>query len=464
MPLNVFRSFTLILLLIPFSLMASSTPELADFQQSVELSEAKKRFRSIDLPAEVLYTLQRSDMGDLRVFDARGRAMPIMILRKSTDAVSEQKALSFYPLPGRQNPDDSLSGGVDIERNAGGDVIRIHPRNQHVESTTGAVITQYLLENQETEPELVQLIFDWSQNRKGNVSLKIEHSDNLVQWHSLVSRAVLARLQHNGDQLEQNSIDLPASGSRFLRLTVLDGDDDFRVHGVIAQYRQSAMPAQNWLLLGALKKQPEESGVYGFNIQSVVKPEKIQLDVSSDSEFYLSGKLFSRPNEKSVWRLRNRNFVQYAVKQGEQWFNSDALSLGYITDSIYRLELNNGQDLPEAQNLQIKLLMPSYELIFIAAGKAPFALAWGNADIEPDNYSMESLFRQFKERADDLETVTPERALILENMEQPQVVVAIDWKSIVLWSILVLGVLLAGLMAYQLKNELSRKTDQEKEG
>ncbi|MFW2374796.1 MAG: DUF3999 family protein, partial [Gammaproteobacteria bacterium] len=458
--LDVFRGIALVLLLSPVSLAAKIAAELDDFQQSVQLSEASKGFRSIDLPAELLYTLQRADMGDLRVFDAKGRAMPTLILRKSVDPVSEQKALSFYPLPGKADSGDSLSG-VDIERNAGGEVIRIHPRSQHLDSITEAAITRYLLDNQETGSELVQLILDWSQARNGQVSLRIEHSDNLVQWHSLVPKAVLARLQHADDQLEQNVIDLPVSRSRFLRLTVLDADADFSINEVSAQYRQSAMPVQNWLVLGTLKKLPEESGVYGFTIQSALKPEKIQLDTSGDTEFYLSGKLYSRPNEKSVWRLRDRDFVQYVIKQGEQWFRSQALSLGYITDPSYRLELNNAQDLPEAQNLRIKLLMPAYEVVFIAAGKAPFSLAWGNADMEPDNYAMESLFEQFKQGADDLETVVLERSLILENMEQPQVVVAIDWKAIILWSVLILGVLLAGLMAYQLKNELTQKTDPE---
>lgn len=462
MVIELFRGFALMLLLMPVSVTAKNAPQLTDFQQSVQLSEAKKRFRSLELPAEVLYTLQRSDMGDIRVFDGAGRAMPMLILRKNADQVSEQKAISFYPLPAKPNVDDSLSG-VDIERNAEGDVIRIYPGSQPEDTLAELPVNQYLLDNQETETELVQLIFDWSQHRKGQVMLKIDHSDNLVSWSALVTTAVLARLQHNGNQLEQNSIDLPATDSRFLRLSLLDADADFRIHGVSAQYRQSGRPVQNWLLLGALKKQPEESGVYGFDIHSQVKPEKIRLDMPEDTEFFLSAKLFSRPNVKSDWRLRHRQFVQYAVKQGEQWFNSNALSLGYITDPFYRLELNSAQDLPQAQKLQIKLLMPSYEVVFIAAGKAPFTLAWGNAEIEPDNYSMESLFEQFKQRADKLESVRPVRALFLGNMEQPQVSVAMDWKSIVLWSVLVLGVLLAGLMAYQLKNELLQKTDEEKD-
>ncbi|MCW8956746.1 MAG: DUF3999 domain-containing protein, partial [Gammaproteobacteria bacterium] len=408
--IDIVRGFALVLLLTPVSLVAKNAPGIADFQQSVELSEAKKRFRSFDLPAEVLYTLQRADMGDLRVFDKEGRAMPILILRKNADTVSELKRLRFYPLPGKPNSADPLSG-VDIERNTSGDVIRIHPRKQPPDNTAELPITQYLLENLETKTDMDQLVFDWSQNRKGQVSLTIEHSDNLVQWRSLLPKAVLARLQHNGDQLEQNSVALPASNPRFLRLTLLDADADFSIREVSARYRPSTPPVQNWLLLGALQKQPEDAGVYGFTIQSAVKPDKIQLQLPDEAEFYLSGKLFSRPNEKSVWRLRNRNFVQYAVKQGSQWFNSEALSLGYVTDPFYRLELNNGQDVPAAQQLQIKLLMPSYEVVFIAAGKAPFTLAWGNAELEPDNYSMESLFEQFKQRTDDLEIVQLERTL-----------------------------------------------------
>lgn len=455
---NIFNIWLFMMLLLPVSLVAENAPELADFQQSVPLGEANKRFRSFDLPAEVLFTLQRADLGDLRVFDDEGRAMPFLIRRKKSDTVSEHKALRFYPLPGVQNLDGSLSG-VDIERNAGGDVIRIHPRKQQPDNVAELPVRQYLLENQETETDLDQLIFNWSQTRKGQVSLKIEHSDNLVQWRSLVHKAVLARLQHNGDQLEQNTIDLPSSDSRFLRITLLDADIDFRIDKVSARYQQTSMPVQNWLLLGALKKQRDEAGVYGFNIRSVVKPEKIQFALSGDSEFYLSGKLYSRLNKKSDWRLRNRKFVQYSLKQGEQWFKSEALQLGYTGDIAFRLELNNGQDLPDAEKLKIQLLMPSYEVVFISAGKAPFTLAWGNASIELDNYSMEQLFEQFKEGTDELEKVQPERTLILKDMEQPLASVGIDWKSIVLWSVLVLGVLLAGLMAYQLKNELSQKTD-----
>lgn len=52
-----------------------------------------------------------------------------------------------------------------------------------------------------------------------------------------------------------------------------------------------------------------------------------------------------------------------------------------------------------------------------------------------------------------------ERSLILENLAQPKVRVVSDWKAIVLWSVLVLGVLLAGPMAYQLKKELTDNTD-----
>jgi hypothetical protein len=111
-----------------------------------------------------------------------------------------------------------------------------------------------------------------------------------------------------------------------------------------------------------------------------------------------------------------------------------------------------------------------HRLVFVARGRAPFTLAYGNRDAVPSSHSMDTLIRGYRQNAasSGLESVkmtqvasVPPTRLKSRDLQLPSAlggaVIALDSvaiKKIILWSGLVVAVLLLGWMAWRLIRQM----------
>ena len=79
----------------------------------------------IDLPVQVLVASQRADLGDIRLFDARGRRMSLARVGTASVSDGRRRAVRLYPVVGSLTPVDGQTLSVRIEQDATARVVTL---------------------------------------------------------------------------------------------------------------------------------------------------------------------------------------------------------------------------------------------------------------------------------------------------------------------------------------------------
>lgn len=425
-----------------------------EFKYGAELTRGSQSIRKIDIGADILQKMLRTDLGDLRVFDSEGRLMEAVVLRKQLREQQDWQTLIFFPLLSQGK--NGLLPGIVVERSADGEVVRVDA--SRLAETTDRQLTGYLIENMQTEKQLEKLQLRWTQQDMDHVMhLRLEYSDDLKRWRQNQGDIVLASLKYGDHVLMRNTIEPEVKNSRFMRLSLQGDRADFKLEQIQGQYNTPGGEPVSWSAIGGLSKQAGEAGRYGFELRSVVPVEKMRMQFDEQQEAFVAGRLYSRMNEQSSWHLRHRSVEQYALSHEQARLLSEPVTMPSVHDPYWLFETANGQDLLAEQMPQLELLIPQHELYFIANGQAPYSLVWGNATAAAPGVSMQRLLKKIKQDSDDVEQVYIQREFV--NDTQDTASHALPWKTIVLWMVLVLGVAVVTVMAYRLKRDMGESAE-----
>ncbi|MEJ2202284.1 MAG: DUF3999 family protein, partial [Desulfuromonadaceae bacterium] len=228
---------------------AELTPELFAFGSRLPV-DGQQPFYQLELPLELYRGITRSDLGDLRVFNAAGQVIPHALRPPETTHTRQDawtKEVPFFPLhgsAGRSNNDLV----IHVERNAQGSIVEVRENQPQTPDTQEAVYA-YLLDAGEPKHPMDVLELTWAQNH-GNYlgELRIETSADLIHWRPLTSAAV-AILSYQGYQLERSRIPLPHGQERYLRLSRPEQPLP-EIRQITALFQQSytnSLPKRHWL-------------------------------------------------------------------------------------------------------------------------------------------------------------------------------------------------------------------------
>jgi hypothetical protein len=103
-------------------------PKPADFAGEITLDGEGGRLLKIELPEAVFRGLRRSDLGDIRVFDADGAAVPFLT-RPVPGALETPPPREIPFFPWKEEAGRTLPETADIELDAAGTVLRVKSRN-----------------------------------------------------------------------------------------------------------------------------------------------------------------------------------------------------------------------------------------------------------------------------------------------------------------------------------------------
>ena len=447
-------------LLLSTSVLASRDDRLqqGDFTFSAALDSAATSLQRLSLDANILQHMQTRTISDIRVFDADGQIMPALVRRVAKPVEASEHALNFFPLYGDENNDVHIRD-TDVERDASGNVKAIHSRQGQADKKkilTGYIIDQSAYQNK----HLSELEFAWrNNNQQVMVSMRIETSNDLTNWSVLQAAAVIAHFQIDDEVMRRNVITLSANAQRYLRLTLLTPVDDFSLEKITARYNRPGQADYSWLSLG----QPKPVTVngreqYEFVLPGRVEPALVKFSFSGNNfvipgrtNGLISGRLYSLTAQHK-WVAR-QTITQYKMllKQGE--LNSDPVHLASSRDRRWRFEPADGRKLLESNIPEIKLAYPKYELIFMAQGKPPFTLVWGNADAGRQSSSLGTVLAAT--RVGDIAEVHIQQTHQLGKVPMADDENAANWRKWLLFAVLLAAVLAAGRMAYQLFREMN---------
>lgn len=419
---------------------------------------------SLMVPDEVYRVVRRADLGDIRILNADGEAVP-HVLRQPAEEKTDQhdrENVPFFPLAERPESDRQGNLALDVRRRADGMIVSVAADTAAATDDNGE--RKYLLDLSGLKSETGKLEFAWQGSNLAFTVVNLSESDDLRHWRPLVDRAVLADLEFGGHRVSRKDIVPPAAPLRYLMLTGHEGQRLPDLQKVTAFSEKPAERKQrSWLSLGEGRVGREGNRiVIEYTSDSRLPADAAKLRFP-EANSMIRASVQSRSNEESQWIARC-SAVFYALARGGGAIANDMCSFGQTSDSHWRLEIiENGLGLEKSGKVpSLELGWTAAELLFIARGPAPFTLAFGSGRLEEDaGQPATGMILQAvsgKEAEQLVKPAIPGNRIELggkDALTRPPP--PLPWKQWLLWSVLCLGVGLLALMVRHLLRDLRRE-------
>lgn len=445
-------------LALPATYAAEQTeppPKPADFAYAVPLQFAgQDALYQATLPLSVYQHTVRSDLGDLRVFNAQGEVIPHMLQQPEHNTREpEISELVYFPLQGPANAGlDQLS--VSIKRNIAGTLIDI---GSNAKAAATSKLSGYLLDASALKQPIHALEFEWNQGKENFVSsLYIESSDDLLHWSIVTRNAPLASMQFGGHSLLQKRVELPGVQAKYYRLSWPAAQNPLLLTRVNAEISGATVEAALSWQNSKGTAVADKPGDYQFDLGAHLPIQRLRI-VLPQMNTLVQASLFSRASAEQAWQAVT-NATLYKLNHSAQDIINPDLSLNsHHRYWLLRVAQNSGglgEGLPEMQ-----VGWQAHQLQFVTRGSAPFQVAYGNRTSKPAVFQMQSLLKPAspEEPALTIQSAQTGTQITLggEARVQPPPP-PLPWKKWILWAILSSAVVLLGIMAYRLLKQMER--------
>ncbi|MFH1674912.1 MAG: DUF3999 domain-containing protein [Pseudomonadota bacterium] len=446
------RSLSIIVLLLGLWTTAyAGVPTLEDFAYGLVLEmDGDGAIYRITLPQDVYRNVTRADLSDMRVFNRRGEVVPHTVRRPTAPRaeVMDPVSLPFFPLYGAEgSTSNELS--LHIVRDKKGTIIDFKSEGSGKEKTT---VNAYLVDASSLKQPASKLDLAWTHGGESFVTtVTVEYTDDLTNWHPLVSAATLAELRYDKHNLGQHTIVMPRQEVKYLRISWPAGAQGARLTSVKAIFpRMVYEHARQWTKATA-RYVTGDLMAYEFNSNAMLPVDRMNVQLPERNSL-VEAVLKSRGNEEMPWRVRCSG-VFYNLHVDGVALVSDTISMPLTTDRYWRLEINpNSGGMPV-----LELGWVPHDLLFLARGEAPFKLAYGSVRIEP-HQRPDSLLRTINKQQEGDFIKEAHVGVRIELGGEAMLVPPrppLPWKQWLLWIVLVTGVLLAGWMAWRLYRQMN---------
>ncbi|AGI26456.1 hypothetical protein H681_22945 [Pseudomonas sp. ATCC 13867] len=426
-----------------------AVPTPADFANRVPLEVAGKGpWYRLQLPIEVLFGARHGDLRDLRIFNAEGEALPYSL---RTGAASEKHVRSevqarIFPLRGASG--SAAGDNLKIVRSTTGTILEITPNAPAQDKTQ--VLRGWLLETGSGDLPLDRLQLDWAADSDGFQRLRIEASDDLEHWRSL-GEGQLARLDFNGQRIEQNDIALSGETARYLRLWWESPQQAAQLAGAVLSGSRNSTGPVPMLWSAPLAAKADAEGAFNWSLPLALPVERVRIPLERANT--LAPVVLSGRRDGAVqWAPLARGVLYRLPGEGGE-ITQEELELpgGAVSQLRLQLDARGGGLGGSTANLSIGIR--ATEVVFLARGGEPYQLAVGSASATDGSLPLATLVPGFDPRR-----LSVMGDAHLKGALQPQASVTQSappnadgrWKRYGLWAVLLAGVVLLGLMALSL--------------
>ncbi len=435
--------------LLTLALDAVAADRLDAFAYAVPVQVgAGEALQRLELPEAVYDGSVRPQLADLRVFNSGGEVVPFAFVPRTPpeETSAPPAALPYFPLQGT-----SGSAGHDLEiraeRTANGSVIRVRATDA---AHDRQAVLAYLVDTSERKTALRSLDLDWKPVPGGfSGRLRVDCSDDLERWSTLVAAAPLLSLEYGGQRLERRQVELPGIRCKYLRLSWPAAQAPLILTGLEGRAAPAVVePARRWKPLTVTAgKQP---GEYEFVLAASLPLDRLRIDLPEPNTL-VDVELLTREREQDAWRSAGRAVVYRLMRDGVEVTSPPVVVHGGARHWLLRVDQKGGGIGGGQPGIQAGWI--PQELVFIARGAPPFQLAYGNAQAQPAAYAIETIVPGW--RTDEPLTAAPAgtgapsevagRAALRERA---------DYKTWMLWAVLAAGVAVLGWMAWQLARQM----------
>ncbi len=402
----------------------ASEPNGADgFAFSAALEpQGSAALQRIEVPAAALVAIQREDMGDIRVFDGRGKPLSIARLDTAEPGAQAGQAVAVYPIAGTAAAPDGPAVSISIAQP--GQTVLVEANGGAMGSGTAAA----LIDTRALTDPAVAVVLDADLPAQTPVAFTLEASGDLRAWEPLGEKVLFSpgagQAPLGGTRISLPGVDLE---KRYLRLSwkaapgiavrgaeVVTAREVPRPRLTLASNGAKLGDAHN-LIFSAPSNAPIAAiGVTGTQADGVVPIKLYGRDAKERLWLPLSAATVRADGKAALLELGGSRFAQYRIE-------ADARSAGF--SAAPKLEL------------QVEPL----SLLAAFNGQPPYRLVAGNAKAEGKLFAPQDLAEP-KVLAGDLPLAKVEAT--------PPPIIALDAgqadgpftpRKLVLWGALLLG-------------------------
>ena len=404
------------------------------------------------LPLSVYQKTVRSDLGDIRVFNAQGEVVPHMLRQQahSTLSQAERRKLAWFPLRGAANAGlDQLS--VHIRRNTAGTLIDI---NSTAKSEAQTKLSGYLLDASSVKQPIQALELDWKNSKESFVGkVNIESSNDLQHWNTVVSGAPLASLKFGGQSLSQKRVELPSFRAKYLRLSWPQNMPPLQLTAVHAELAGARIDTPIIWHAASGSAVPDKTGEYQFDLGAHLPLLRLRFELPQINTL-VQATLFSRSRPENSWQPVSNAILYKLLHSGQDVKNPDIAVSSSHRYWLLRVEQKNGGLGSGMPGLQAG--WQAHQLQFVTRGAAPFQLAYGSSEIKPAEFQINNIFPGGE--ADSTLKTQPARTGVQISLGGEARLHAaappLPWNKWILWAVLGVAVVLLGWMAYRLIKQM----------
>lgn len=461
-------SYLLLMSLLSIGLNAN-TDEIKqqDFSYKAQINiDDAKSIQLLELTENVQAKLRHHNAQDMRVYNADGELLPSLIKYDSNQSQpAVVQSMVFFPLkPELANEQNSSAAeqqniAIKLELLVNSEK---EQRQQANSETEPKVPPAYIIENpqynaegkknKQNQDNIYQLKIDLDPEFDGIASLKIETSADLNNWRLLVANDSVSHMKYKGQQLDKKTIKINRQSQRYLKLSWLGSNQPVinNIEAVIGQ--RTLKPEFVWsenLLLKSVTDEKVAANTYELEVSPSFHANKLRL-VSIDTDQIVSGVLSSRKKAgKHYYPFTDFQFYQVRTNDILVSVLEKNFRRGY--NEHWRVQFQYPMKV-NIEEIALQINRYPVSLYFLKQGRAPYTLVFGHSSIRQLPDTISKLMNDVMKASDEnygkanltsIEEIIPEKESFF------------NWKLILLWSTLIIGVLVMGWMARSLYKQMS---------
>jgi len=428
----------------------------ADFAYGIPIEIAGDApFHEFAVPLSVYESVTRTDLGDLRVFNARDEVVPHALRRiEPAKVAGAWTALALFPVRGNndRSPNELT---LRVDRNTAGSIVRVHSSA----AAANAPVSFYIVETKTADKPIRALELNWKDSSGEGFAgrLAVDASDDLQNWRGVVGDAPVLRLRHAGESLDRRQIVVAALKTKYLRLRWIDptGAAPLLTQLRVEHLSDAAPPERQWLaMLPAMSG--ERRGEYLYTLAGKMPVDRVRIRLPQVNAV-ANAELGTRAERTAPWQRRAGGLVYRVNKNGTDVVQDDFTLWPVASAREWRLTLSQKDGGLGDEPPVIEAGWLPQTLVFSARGAGPYRLAYGKSGLTPGDASIEQLFNVAHDgqpkfaaqpaRLGTRESLGGEERLTLSLKER-------SWRTWLLWAVLGAGVLMLGWMATRLVRQM----------
>ena len=441
---------------VALSAHARETP--ADFATQVPLTvSGQGPWYRLELPLDVQLKARRTDLGDVRVFNAAGEPQAYALARAPAQT-SESRHLTevkWFPLYNSADATEQAPS-IRVRSSANGTLVDVQPSTQL--EAGEEVLRGWLLDASGIKAPLQQLILDWTSERDGFQLFSIEASDDLQHWQSW-GEGQIARLTFADERVEQHEIGLPGQSARYLRLLWKAPQSAPTLTSAQLESVSTRSLPMPLVWSQSLAGSAIKGGEYTWQLPMGLNVERLQVELGQPNS--LAPVTLSGRRESSLpWQPLGGGLLYRLTQNGQDVVQNELLLPGHTVQQLKLTVDERGGGIGE-QAPSIRFAVRATQLVFLARGAGPYTLALGNATVKAANLPLSTLIPDYSAaKLATLGKATVDGPVVGTSTSTvtTAVIPDVNWKKFGLWAVLLLSVLFLAAMAFSLLRKPAAKS------